>query len=132
MIEDGFLYYDYEDDELFERIYSILDTIEIDNGFHICVLGDYLTVAAYNKKCIFTNRDMEEGKIIGTIIWAENFDELLKKKGDNALKRISNAIVHPYYNINEGWDQENDTECLDLDFFLLMEIYKPETFLSIK
>ncbi|KXN73021.1 hypothetical protein CONCODRAFT_4037 [Conidiobolus coronatus NRRL 28638] len=74
---------------------------------------------------------MKEGHIIGSVFWVENFNELLEKFGNNSLKRISNAIVHPYaaYQFNDDDDDNDEGEenkVYNLDFLFSMKIYQPE------
>jgi hypothetical protein len=127
VVRDGFIDFDLEDEETLDWVVIIVEDIEFDNGYHLSVLDNYLTIVANNKRCIFTNKNMNEGEIIGTIIWVKNFEEILEKKSDRNLKRISNAIVHPVDIIIEQWNPEEPFESIDLDFFLFMEVYKPET-----
>ncbi|KXN73020.1 hypothetical protein CONCODRAFT_15738 [Conidiobolus coronatus NRRL 28638] len=127
ILEDGYLDYDVEDESLFDVVIDKTCQIEGEDGYHISVLDDYITIIAQNKRCLFTNKDMEEGNIIGSVIWVKNFNELLKKFEKENLKRISKAIVHPHVIKTYEADQNVTEEGLIGDFFLSMEIYKPET-----
>jgi hypothetical protein len=123
-MDDG--YNDDYNDEYMEKRESIEDSvcnIDFADFFHLSVLNNHITIIAYDHRCIFTNRDMEEGNIIGTIIWVKNFNELLKKYSDRNLKRISKAIVCSTIKINRFGEE---LDCLDDEFFLSMDVYKPE------
>jgi hypothetical protein len=111
-----------KDEARWNLVYESLLRVEEENGYHLCILDSYLTIVANNRRCIFTNKDMEEGEIIGTIIWVKNFNELLKNYSDR--KRISKAIVCSLLKVINDWN--NEIEYLDEDFILSMDIYYPE------
>jgi hypothetical protein len=133
--EDGYLDYDLDDDDDTSNEQSdILENINDNVGYHICHLNDHITIVDILKRCIFTNKDMDEGNIIGTILWVKNLEELLGKFADRNLKRVSNAIVQPFLkpsDLNESEDEQlnNESEMekyLDFDFLKSMEVYQPE------
>jgi hypothetical protein len=123
MHEDGVLVYDYDDIELDRQVYSVLDNIDLEDGYHLSIMDDYITIVAQNRRCIFTNKNMEGGDIFGTILWVSNYQELIESFSDKDLKKVSNAIIHPVCPINRwGEDRLN----IDLEFFLDLNIYKPK------
>jgi hypothetical protein len=103
ILEDGHLDYNIYEENLFETVIDKIDEIDAEYGYHISVLDNYITIIAGNRRCLFTNKDMEEGSIIGSVIWVKNFNELLKKFEKESLKRISNAVAHPF--IIEAYDE---------------------------
>jgi hypothetical protein len=113
-------------------ISNLLTRIADEDGYHLSVLDNYLTVIN-GSNCIFTDKDMSHNKpkniydaiIIGTIFWVKNFNELLEKYSDRNLKRISKAIVCPTVKKRTCLCHD-PVECLDDDFLLSMDIYKPE------
>ncbi|KXN74355.1 hypothetical protein CONCODRAFT_14847 [Conidiobolus coronatus NRRL 28638] len=113
-----------KDETRWNLFYDSFLRVEEENGYHLSIIENYLTIVADNRRCIFTNRDMEEGTIIGTILWVKNFNELLENYSDRNLKRISKAIVCPLITKLANWKEEK--EYLDDDFILSMDIYYPE------
>ncbi|KXN72738.1 hypothetical protein CONCODRAFT_4473 [Conidiobolus coronatus NRRL 28638] len=115
---------DDELDEEWDNIYEKIEIIDKEDCYHLSVSDNYVTIVANNRRCIFTNTEMEEGDIFATIFWVENYSELLETFHDKDLKKISKAIIlpHEFKNIDN-----QDRECLDLDFFLSLKIIKPET-----
>ncbi|KXN74350.1 hypothetical protein CONCODRAFT_76883 [Conidiobolus coronatus NRRL 28638] len=120
--EDCFIYSD--DDELNDLVTYAARDMDFEDNIHLCVLDNYVTIVPQNRRCIFTNKDMEEGDIIGTVFWVKNYSEILKKFSDRNLKMISKAILHPL--INHPFPRNPTHVKLDENFFLSMEIYKPE------
>jgi hypothetical protein len=135
IIEDDFFEFNWvEDDDICELVDDLVVEIYLEKNYHLSVLDSYITIVSQNMRCIFTNRDMEEGNVIGTIFWVRNFNELLKKFSDKKLKRISKAIVCPLINKNiyclNGLEclkcLSKIITCLDGKFFSSMDIYYPE------
>ncbi|KXN74357.1 hypothetical protein CONCODRAFT_2561 [Conidiobolus coronatus NRRL 28638] len=122
-IEVGINNEDFEN--MWDLILNSLYRVDENNGYHLSILDNYLTIVADNRRCIFTNRDMEEGTILGTIIWVKNFNELLEKFNDRNIKRISKAIVCPQITKLTCCGCRS-SECLDDEFFLYMDIYYPD------
>ncbi|KXN74356.1 hypothetical protein CONCODRAFT_2560 [Conidiobolus coronatus NRRL 28638] len=67
---------------------------------------------------------MEEGTILGTIMWVKNYNEILEKFNDRNIKRISKAIVCPQITKVVSWGE--DLVCLDEKFIISMDIYYPD------
>jgi hypothetical protein len=132
LMEDVYMYTDTtENSDRWSDVYDSLCRLDCDKGYHLSVLDNYLTIIDNSYRCIFTNKYMlqdmedniEEVIIIGAIFWVNNFNELLKKYSDRNLKRISKAIVYPY-TTKSSW--RSTSELLDDEFFLSMDVYKPE------
>jgi hypothetical protein len=128
MAEDEYLYYDSDDFELEDKVFDKFDTMYVNDGYHLGALDGYITIVPHNRRCIFSNRDIDNGciggSVIGTIFWVKNYNELLEKLGDRNLKMISKAIIHPHKH-RIDWQNQN-IEYLDLDFLFSMETYRPE------
>ncbi|KXN74361.1 hypothetical protein CONCODRAFT_76885 [Conidiobolus coronatus NRRL 28638] len=125
IMEDDYIYVDInENEDIYEFACDWLGRIDCYDGYHLSILDNYITIVDENRRCIFTNKDMEEGKIIGTIVWVKNYNEILKKYKDRNLKRISKAIVCPLVNKIDYWNRE--IKCLDEEFCFFMDIYCPE------
>ncbi|KXN74363.1 hypothetical protein CONCODRAFT_2567 [Conidiobolus coronatus NRRL 28638] len=125
IMEDSYIYVDTDQEmDRFCLVSDSLCRVSSYNGYHLSILDNYVTIVANNMRCIFTNKDMEEGTIIGTVIWVKNFNELLKKFGDRNLKRISKAIVCPLTK-KLTCSCCSVSECLNEEFFLSMDIYYP-------
>ncbi|KXN74353.1 hypothetical protein CONCODRAFT_2557 [Conidiobolus coronatus NRRL 28638] len=124
LMEDDYICVDSYDQARWGLVADSSARVYFENGYHLSVLNNYITIVANNHRCIFTNKDMNKGEIIGTIIWVKNFNELLKKFGDRNLKRISRAIVCPPN--TKLASSEDELDSLDGDFFLFMDIYYPD------
>ncbi|KXN72735.1 hypothetical protein CONCODRAFT_77672 [Conidiobolus coronatus NRRL 28638] len=123
MREDNVLVYDYDDVVFDQQIWELFDDIGLEDGYHLSIMDDYITIVSENRRSIFTNKDMEGGDIFGTIIWVQNYQELVENFSDKELKKVSKAIIHPILSANR-W--EEDVFNLDLEFFLELKVYKPE------
>ncbi|KXN74362.1 hypothetical protein CONCODRAFT_2566 [Conidiobolus coronatus NRRL 28638] len=63
LIEDGYFCDLINDNDISEELYDSLGKINCMDSYHLSVLDNYLTIVAHNRRCIFTNKDMEEGKL---------------------------------------------------------------------
>jgi hypothetical protein len=79
-IMHGRYFYDgYEEDKCIERWNAIdnpPEKIEYENGYHLSILYNYITIVANNRRCIFTNKVMGNGNIIRVVIWVKNLPNI--------------------------------------------------------
>ncbi|KXN74360.1 hypothetical protein CONCODRAFT_2564 [Conidiobolus coronatus NRRL 28638] len=121
IMEDDYIYVDIDKNgDKYDFACESLGRIDCYNDYHLSVLDNYIAIVAQSRRSIFNNRDMNEGNIIGTIVWVKDFNELLKKFSGRNLKRISKVIVCPL--ITKPVSSEDEVECLDGEFFLSMDI----------
>ncbi|KXN74351.1 hypothetical protein CONCODRAFT_2555 [Conidiobolus coronatus NRRL 28638] len=125
IVVNNLIYTDIEDDQdKYDLVCDSMLRIDLENGYHLSILDNYINIVANDRICIFTNKDMEEGDIIGTIVWVNNYNELLKNFSDRNLKMISKAIICPLVKKNNYNNEE--IEYLDEEFLFFMDIYYPD------